>query len=130
MDHSEFIIMVEGSSLVPMRLWFFRDDVILRWLAENSWVRIISCPCPAGGRLDLTAEKCAEIQREKNSCYRLVLKRRLIPFLLKAKAGRYPTLAKLTEIVYQGSAQSPPCHLSLLNIIIFELSKTARSMRE
>ncbi len=133
MDHSRFVQSVEEARMVMSdALRCFTDEVIERWLQDNTWVEDVGSPCGWCQHMahsGFSEEQCRVNVAGGGSCYRQVLKEVFIPSLRNALRGKYPTLDELRDVVYhQGPVWGGLSDMKLIGIVLHELGGTFMRM--
>lgn len=134
MDHSQFIRLVTDAELITGNVYYFTDEIIRRWLQDNTWVEEASAPCVWCKHMveissGFSAERCRLKVAQGSSCYRQTLRDFFIPFLRNALQGIYPSLSDLKKPVHlKGEIWDGFDNMTLMGIVCHELGGTTMRM--
>ena len=136
MDHSQFVKSVADTGLV-MRdglLYCFTDEVIQRWLQDNTWIEDSTYRCKWCQHMEeissgFSEEQCRLNVARGGSCYRKTLQEVFIPFLKNALHGTYQSLDDLQKVIHpKGPIWDGFSDMNLVGIICHELGGTSMRM--
>lgn len=134
MNHLQFVRSVTTAGLIMGDVHYFTDEVIQRWLQDNTWVEEASAPCVWCKHMEeirsgFSVERCRLKVARGSSCYRQTLRDFFIPFLRNALCGIYPSLSDLKRSVHlKGEIWDGFGDMTLMAIVCHELGGTAMRM--
>lgn len=135
MDHSQFVQSVVDAGLVfSSGMDSFTDEVIRRWLQDNTWVEDPTSRCKWCQHMEeiksgFSEEQCRLNVSGGGSCYRETLKQAFIPFLKNALLGIYPSLDDFHKVIHHKGTIWDGCdNMTLVDIVCHELGGTYMQM--